>query len=277
MTQNRSDATSPPPRAEAATKLSIHARLDYQFDKPTDILLQLEAAIIPEQQVLSANIDLPPCEHFARVPAQDCIGERIWLRAQGNLRVDYRAIVSIERLLADCRKLDSVPPHQLPGETIQYLMASRYCPADRFQSFAASEFPDLGGGALVMAMRDWVHDKISYVPGVSTSQTTAADTFIRRQGICRDFAHVLITLVRAVGIPARIASVYALGVEPQDFHAVAEVFLGGEWHLIDATGMAREAAMAKIGVGRDAADVAFLTAYGDARMKEQQVLVEPAA
>ena len=123
-------------------------------------------------------------------------------------------------------------------------------------------------------MRDWVHSHLSYVPGVSTSDTTAADTFIRRQGICRDYAHVLITLVRAAGIPARIASVYALGVEPQDFHAVAEVFLGGEWHLVDATGMAREAAMAKIGIGRDAADIAFLTAYGSAVLNSQSVQVQ---
>lgn len=86
----------------------------------------------------------------------------------------------------------------------------------------------------------------------------------------------MITLVRAAGIPARIASVYALGVEPQDFHAVAEVFIGGEWHLVDATGMAQEEAMAKIGIGRDAADVAFLTAYGMAVMNSQSVAVEPA-
>ncbi|RYD48080.1 MAG: transglutaminase family protein, partial [Sphingomonadales bacterium] len=112
--------------------------------------------------------------------------------------------------------------------------------------------------------------------GVSNAETTAVDTFVRRQGICRDYAHVLITLVRASGIPARIASVYALGVDPPDFHAVAEVFLGGEWHLVDATGMAEEAAMAKIGIGRDAADVAFLTAYGDAELVSQSVVVEKA-
>jgi transglutaminase-like putative cysteine protease len=105
--------------------------------------------------------------------------------------------------------------------------------------------------------------------------TTAADTFISRQGICRDYAHLLITLSRAAGVPARIASVYALGVDPPDFHAVAEIVLGGEWHLVDPTRMAREAAMAKIGVGRDAADVAFLTAFGDARLIDQSVSVEP--
>jgi transglutaminase-like putative cysteine protease len=114
------------------------------------------------------------------------------------------------------------------------------------------------------------------VPGSSSGDTTALETFVKRQGVCRDYAHVVTTLVRASGIPARVAAVYALGVEPQDFHAVAEVFLGGEWHLVDATGMAREGNMAKIGIGRDAADVAFLTAYGPVRMTSQSVYVEPA-
>ena len=235
----------------------------------------MEAAAIPEQIILKAWIDITQCEHFARVDAHDQIGERIWLRVEGPLIVDYRATIQIDRILTDCLHLPAVPTHQLPGETVQYLLPSRYCPSDMFQTFVDAEFGHLQGGDRVIALRDWVHDHFSYVPGSSDSATTALDTFVKRQGICRDYAHVLITLVRASGIPARIASVYALGVEPQDFHAVAEVFLGGEWHLVDATGMAKEAAMAKIGIGRDAADVAFLTAYGQATMNSQVVEVEP--
>lgn len=257
-------------------KLQIRAHLDYQFARPTDVLLQLEAARIPEQSVLADSLLLPPCDHLARVPAQDCIGERVWLRIQGQLLVDYEATVEINRILTDCAILEKIPPHQLPGETVQYLMASRYCPSDRFQSFVDATFGTLEGGPLLLAMRDWIRDHLAYVPGSSDAETTAADTFIARQGICRDYAHLLITFARAAGIPARIASVYALGVDPPDFHAVAEVFVGGEWHLLDATGMAKEAVMAKIGVGRDAADVAFLTAFGEARLTAQSVEVTPA-
>ncbi|HEX7821850.1 MAG TPA: transglutaminase family protein [Sphingobium sp.] len=257
-------------------KISIHAQLDYQFKHPTAILLQVEAAAIPEQAIETAHIAISENTHFARVPAQDHVGERIWLHAQGRFTVDYQATVTINRILTDCLTLDAVPPQLLPGETVQYLLPSRYCPSDQFQSFVDAQFSALAGGEKVIAIRDWVQSHFSYVPGVSSSETTAADTFIRRQGVCRDYAHVMITLVRAAGIPARIASVYALGVEPQDFHAVAEVFLGGEWHLVDATGMAQEAAMAKIGIGRDAADVAFLTAYGVAVMNSQSVTVATA-
>lgn len=257
-------------------KLSIQSHLDYHFDRPTDVLLQLEAAAIPEQYIEAAHINVSTSDHFARIPAQDAIGDRIWVRADGRLTVDYTATVAIQRILTHFGDLPQIEPRHLPGETVQYMMGSRYCPSDQFQSFVEAEFGGLSGGARVAAMRDWIEHSFSYVPGVSNSETTALDTFVRREGICRDYAHVLITLVRASAIPARIASVYALGVEPQDFHAVAEVFLGGEWHLVDATGMAEEANMAKIGIGRDAADVSFLTAYGTARLNAQSVSVEVA-
>lgn len=256
--------------------LAIVASLDYWFEDPTDVLLQLEAAAISEQVIETAHIDISPTDHFARVAAQDMIGERIWVRVHGQLRVDYRATVRIERLLDNCLSLPLVPLHQLPGETVQYLMASRYCPSDQFETFVEAEFGGIEGGAKVIAMRDWIARHLAYISGASDSATTALETFVKRQGICRDFAHVMITFARAAGIPARIASVYALGVEPPDFHAVAEVFLGGEWHLIDATGMAKERDMAKIGVGRDAADVAFLTAFGTAIMNGQSVQVSAA-
>jgi len=255
--------------------LQIHAQLDYWFEHPTDVLLQIEAAAIPEQTIEATHFEITPTEHFARVPAQDMIGERIWLRTQGQLLVDYRATVRVDRVIGDCAQLPMVPPHRLPGETVQYLMASRYCPSDQFQPFVESEFGHVEGGAKIIAMRDWIAGHFAYVSGVSDVDTTALDTFVRRQGICRDYAHVMIVFARAAGFPARIASVYALGVDPPDFHAVAEVFLGGAWHLIDATGMAKERDMAKIGVGRDAADVAFLTAFGTAVMNSQSVEVRP--
>lgn len=254
-------------------RLSIHARLDYDLPDAVDMLLQIEAAHLPEQSVETAQLDLSDCDHFARVAAQDGIGERIWLRAQGRFTADYVATVTIQRRLAQVDTLPAVPPHQLPGETVPYLLDSLYCPANQFQSFVDGEFSGLEGGARIAAFRDFIHDRFRYVPGVSDAKTTALETFVRREGVCRDFAHVLITLARAAAIPARIASVYAIGVDPPDFHAVAEVFVGGEWHMVDATGMATEGQMAKIGIGRDAADVAFLSTFGRCEMRGQEVEV----
>ncbi|MEE4451328.1 transglutaminase family protein [Novosphingobium resinovorum] len=255
-------------------QLSIVTTLDYAVPEPVDVLLQIEAAMIPEQHVLHAHIDLPPVEHFARVPAQAQIGERIWLRTGAPLKLRYEATVEVDRILADVSTLPAVPTHLLPGETIDYLMPSRYCTSDTFHDFVQAEFGNLEGGARVAAICERIAATLTYEPGSSDAFTTAADTFKSRKGVCRDYAHLMIAFVRASAIPARFASVYGLGVEPQDFHAVAEVFLDGTWHMVDATGMTSPDRIAKIGVGRDAADVSFLASFGDVEMLSQTVEVE---
>lgn len=254
-------------------QLSIVTTLDYAVRGTADVLLQIEAAIIPEQQVLSAHISLPPLDHFARVSAQADIGERIWLRTSAPLQVRYESTVAVNRMLADVETLPAMPTYLLPGETVDYLMPSRYCTSDTFQDFVQNEFGHLQGGARVAAIRDRIASTLTYEPGSSDAFTTAADTFESGKGVCRDYAHLMIALVRASAIPARFASVYGLGVEPQDFHAVAEVFLDGAWHIVDATGMSAPDRIAKIGVGRDAADVSFLSSFGDVEMISQSVEV----
>lgn len=253
--------------------LDLTVHLHYRMAQATDLLLQVEAANLPDQPVLSAGITLAGGPPQTRIAAEDGIGERIWLHAEQELLCDYHASVQVARPAQDVSGLAAVPPHFVPGEIVKYLMPSRYCPADEFQSYAAAEFGSLQGGARIAAIRDWIADKFLYAPGCSNSQTTAMETFVQRQGVCRDFAHVLITLARASAIPARFASVYAPGVTPQDFHAVAEVWLDGSWHLVDPTGMARADEIARIGVGQDAADVAFITSYGPLELVAQRVTV----
>lgn len=260
--------------------LTIDTRFSFRADHPTDVLLQFEAAAIPEQVLSEVKTELSETSYMARVEAQDAIGERIWVCAEGEFSVSYRARAVPDRLVCDIATLDQLAPHQLPGETVQYLLDSRYCPADRFQPFVSEEFSGLSGGAAVMAMHDWIAAHLSYTPGSSGPNTTALDSFVERHGVCRDYAHVLVTFARAAGIPARYVSCYAPHVTPQDFHAVTEVFLadpgvsgGGCWQLIDATGMARAEEIVKIGVGRDAADVSFLTSFGAIEFLDKQVSV----
>jgi len=179
----------------------------------------------------------------------------------------------VNRLIADISQLDAVPPHLLPGETIEYLLPSRFCPSDDFIDVVNDLFAETSGGARVAAIHDWIVANLTYEFGVSDSSTDALHTYEARKGVCRDFAHLMVSMTRASTIPARFCAVYGLGVEPEDFHAVAEVFLDGTWYLVDPTGMATADAMAKIGVGRDAADVSFLTSYGKAIMQSQSVRV----
>lgn len=254
--------------------LSIHSHIVYDYAQPTDVLVQVEAAMTPGQIIANPELWLTPARHFARVPAHDGLGERIWLQVEGRMELDYKAEIRVTREESDLGGLAAVEPHLLPGDVVDYLMPSRFCPSDRFEEFVLAEFGSLTGGSCVAAMRDWIAGHLSYVPGVSHAGTSATDTFVQRQGVCRDYAHLLITLVRAASIPARYASVYAPNVTPPDFHAVAEVFLDGIWHLVDPTGMARPSDIAIIGVGRDAADTAFLSSFGQAAFVEQFVKVE---
>lgn len=267
-----------------AMTISLSAQITFTLPEPVDLLMQFEAAAIPEQQVLSATTTLPPAFPIARVPAKDGIGERIWVRAEGEYHVEYSAKVQPRRILADITRLDRLSPHDLPGEATEYLFESRYCQSGSLQWFVADTFGHLTGGAQVEAMRRWLFEHFQYAPGSSGPHTTAVDSFNDRRGICRDYAHVLISFARAAAIPARYVSCFAPGVSPQDFHAIAEVFLddpampgGGAWHMVDGTGMADPAKTVKIGVGRDAADVSFLTAFGQCLFDSSEVRVRETA
>jgi len=261
--------------------LFISARLAWHCEGPTDILLQIEAAASAGQQVISSALESTPAGHFARVPAQDGIGERIWLHQEGACTVTYKAEVEVLRQVTPLDTLAALPPHRLPGEAVPYLMDSRYCPASRFSPFVDAAFAAFEGGAKVCAMAAWIGAHYRYVPGVSDASTTAIDSFVERRGVCRDYAHTLICFARAAAIPARFASGYGAKVKPQDFHAVAEVWLAdadgvGDWHVVDATGMADAASFARIAVGRDAADTSFLTSYGNAHLRHLGIEVRTA-
>ena len=262
----------------------LTSRFAFHFDHRATALLQFEAADLPEQRILASNSRVTPGDTISRVPAQDDIGERIWLNAEGRIEVQYEAQVEVNRTLHDLETLDAYPVHRLPGTGVKFLLDSRYCHSTQFAEFVDQQFGSSVGGARVAAIRDWVGRHVQYVPGSSGPDTTATDTFHSGQGICRDSTHLFVTLARASAIPARYVACYAPGVTPQDFHAVAEVYLadpegGGTWQLIDATGMANLKQAVKIGVGRDAADVSFVTSFAPMRFEYSHVNValgEPA-
>ena len=161
---------------------------------------------------------------------------------------------------------------------LPYLTPSRYCPSDRFLLFANREFGAIAeGGAQVLSVLDWIHEHVNYTPGVSNIETTAEQTFVDRAGVCRDFSHLGITLCRALNMPARAVSAYAWQLDPTDFHAVFEVYLDGGWWLVDPTRLAPVEGLVRIGIGRDAADIAFLTTTGPCMSVSQSVTVVEAA
>ena len=183
--------------------LTIATRLAWHCEGPTDILLQIEAAATDGQRLVASALDCAPAGHLARVPAQDGIGERIWLHQEGDCAVYYTAEVEVLRRETPLPALAAVPPHRLPGEAVPYLMDSHYCPASRFSPFVDEEFAAAEGGAKIAAMAEWIARHYRYVPGTSNASTTAIDSFVERRGVCRDYAHTLICFGRAAAIPAR--------------------------------------------------------------------------
>jgi len=241
-------------------RMSISVDIEYQIYADQAVLLTIEAAQTDGQQVLDSAFAVDNAS-LQRMPGEGGVGERVWAFATDQrFVVRYRAMVDVNRAEAVLNTLTADPMHTLPPEVLTYLRPSRYCQSDLFIEFVAAQFGHLLGGAKVAAILDWVAYGIAYVSGSSSSTTTAIDTFSAGQGVCRDFAHLVCSLARAAGIPARYVSVYGVDVSPPDFHAVVQVWLAGAWHLVDATRMSNATGLVIIGSGRDAGDVAFMEA-----------------
>jgi transglutaminase-like putative cysteine protease len=181
----------------------------------------------------------------------------------GTLTVDYRAEFD--------GRLD--PPEVDPLDLIEYLRPSRYCESDALLPTARSEFAGLTGVPLLNSVTGWVSQKLWYAPGSSLPTDGATRTLMARRGVCRDFAHLVVALLRALDVPARMVAVYAPGLSPMDFHAVVEAYVEGGWHVVDATNLAPRQSLLRISTGRDAADTAFLTNQrGDLELLSLEVL-----
>jgi len=161
-----------------------------------------------------------------------------------------------------------VPIAGLPPGTLPYIYPSRYCQSDRLHQVAREAFGTMTPGyGRVRAIRDWVQQRTKFQSGSSNPTTSAIDTLSDRTGVCRDFAHLMIAICRALNIPARFVTGIDYGADPiygpPDFHAYVEAFLGGRWFLFDPTGMAVPMGLIRLGTGRDAADVSFATIFGE--------------
>ena len=170
----------------------------------------------------------------------------------GQVDIEYRLDLIGETPIAEYDLIDE----------IRYLRPSRYCESDTLRPIAIAEFSGLTGVDLLAGITSWVGQQLAYLPGSSLPTDGAVSTLISRRGVCRDFAHLVIALLRALDVPARLVSVYAPGLFPMDFHAVAEAYIDGGWHIVDATTLAPRESLMRIATGRDAADTAFLSTRG---------------
>jgi transglutaminase-like putative cysteine protease len=200
----------------------------------------------------------------------------------GPLKLAYRATVDLSHHVAEPAQIGEVPVARLPEQVLSYLYPSRYCQSDRLHRFAMREFGQQWQGySRVQAIRDWVLQRTTFSSNTSNSTTSAIDTLLETVGVCRDFAHLMIALCRAINIPARFTTGIDYGADPAlgppDFHAYVEVYLGDRWYLFDPSGTAIPMGFVRLGTGRDAADVAFATIFGTVTSSAPRIAIEAIA
>jgi len=236
-------------------KRDVRAQLDVDILAPSTLEFQIAVSPLPGAQVtetMSLELNGQPIE------AQEVAGEhgnrihRLYV-GEGNLQVTYEATI--------LGQADEVPVEAADLST--YLRPSRYAEADKFYGFAATEFGEYTEPAVLLEkVSSWVGSRLTYSPGSSDPIDGAVDTLLAAAGVCRDYAHLVVALLRAVKVPARLVAVYAPGCDPMDFHAVAEAVVDNRWRVVDATCLAPRQTMVRITTGRDAADTAFLDNHG---------------
>lgn len=250
-------------------RIDLQVELNYEIDAHgADFIFNVHAARTPCQSIQAESLRLsqPVESHMHTDPAS---GNRyLRLRAgPGELSLAYAATVDLAHHHADAATLPEVPVQRLPPQVLGYIYPSRYCQSDRLIGLSIREFGHLPHGhARVQAICDWVRQRVTFTPNTTNSNTSAVDTLIEQVGVCRDFAHLMIALCRAVNIPARFATGTDYGADPAlgppDFHAYVEVYLGDRWVIFDPSDTAIPMGLLRMGTGRDAADVAFATIFG---------------
>ncbi len=252
-------------------KIAVRARLEYDVTAPASFVFSLAPVVSDRQRVLTETLT---CTPEIDVRHLDDDGNRLLVLScdPGGLTVGYDAVIALEPFVPAAEPADETAFGDLPVEAYPYLRPSRYCESDRLARFAMRTFGSVGSGAeRVQRICDWVYGHLDYVPGSTDASSTALDVFHASAGVCRDFSHLSIALCRALGIPARYVSGYAVDLDPPDFHGFFEAFVGGRWYLFDATQMSAIDRLVRIATGRDAADVAFATFTGEAYLTRLDV------
>ena len=258
--------------------------LAYEVHDPTaDFIFNFHAAQTARQAVVTESLELTPALPVAPHTEPTLLNRRLRVRApKGHFSVNYVATVDIDHLLTPPEQLFEVPIAELPLDVIPYLAPSRYCESDRLMEFALREFGGYQRGySLVITIRDWVCGYVRFFPRSTNERTSAVSTLVERKGVCRDYAHLMIALCRALSIPARFSSSLDYGADPAlgppDFHAFVEVFLGQRWYLVDPSNASVPMGLLRIGTGRDAADVPIAMVFGNVKPARPQVEVQAIA
>jgi transglutaminase-like putative cysteine protease len=252
----------------------VRCELDYILNNPSTFLFALKCVETGGQKIHNESMVTTPglnSEDFTIGVGMNRF-TRLKTTGTGPLKVKYEADVQTSFELASVSSLNAEGPDHLIPEAIPFLFPSRYCQSDRLRQQAQDLFGHLQTPhALAAGISDWIYEHVGYVSGVSNEQSSAVDTLEQRQGVCRDFAHLAIAFCRAMNVPARYLTCYSHQLNPPDFHAVFEVYINGMWYVFDATRLAPLNGLVRIATGRDAADAAVCTIFGNPSLQSSVV------
>jgi transglutaminase-like putative cysteine protease len=254
-------------------KFEVSANVAYKALSASTLILNIQPFRSANQLVLEEHFESSP---FLKMKELNSVsGEKrfkiIEIPEAGDINISYKAVVENQFRIIPAELLDDVPISLMPASALNYLNPSRYCQSDRLYRFAYHQFGSHQHAyQKVMAVREWIYTNVQY-GGFSTAQTSAYDTITEQIGVCRDFAHLGVALCRALTIPARYFTGYAYNLTPPDFHACFEVYLGGNWVVIDATKLAPLNGLVKIATGVDAVDTAFASIFGNLQFLNMNV------
>ena len=252
-------------------RLEIAINLAYDIAAPgSDFIFNIHAAQTQRQHVLHESLALS--QNLQPLIETDPTTLNRYLRVQasaGPLTLSYRATVDLLHYFALPSDIPEVPVARLPTQVLRYIYPSRYCQSDRLHRMAMLEFGQRWQGySRVQAIRDWVLQRTTFASNTSNSNTSAIDTLLEHVGVCRDFAHLMIALCRAVNIPARFTTGIDYGADPAlgptDFHAYVEVYLGDRWYMFDPSGVAIPMGFVRFGTVSSSAPVIGIQAVAGA-------------
>ncbi|MEM1157689.1 MAG: transglutaminase family protein [Verrucomicrobiota bacterium] len=256
------------------TRFRISSYLEYDVEYKSTLLVNVHALKSPDQKIISEDFSITPEIPFAEMLTKPKLN-RIYRLETGNvpqLSISYEATVETVHRRHSYQDIRQTSLVKIPAEVTPYLFPSRYCQSDKLGRFAMKKFGRYRNTfSQVQAISNWIYETIEYLPGTTTPQTSAYDTITEQAGVCRDFAHLGIALCRALSIPARYFVGYSYLLNPQDFHACFEAYIGERWLIFDPTRMAPVNGLVAIAHGHDAADAATTTIFGSAQLTYMQV------
>jgi transglutaminase-like putative cysteine protease len=253
----------------------ISSELSYDVFSPTTFFFNIHAAKTAGQQVISESLRINPLlnvEEFV-IAGEGARWLRLEVEKESSFTISYEAVVDVQyQVIDNPESLVDIPVIKLEPAVLPFLLPSRHCQSDQVRNFAIKHF-----GAIhnrfqqVSAINDWIYDNTNYTTGTTDSGTSAVDTLVQGEGVCKDFAHLGIAFCRALDIPARYFTGYASQLTPPDFHACFEAYIGGHWIFFDPTKLVPANGLVKIANSKDAAEAAVANFFGNTRCTYMQV------